>query len=125
MSSGLNPLFCKSTISWTRNARERFNWLVRVNPHDMYNLISSARCKGGVIQPVNVQTTICRRVLSVVEVYDNNASFSPEWQRYCLCSRLPFTSHRQAVPSRLAERSQRPDLENLVVKMGPFSIAKG
>lgn len=45
----------------------------------------------------------------------------PEWHRYCRCRRFPLTSHKQAVPSKLAVSNQRPDGEKRVAKIGPFS----
>ena len=45
----------------------------------------------------------------------------PAWHRNCMLSFFSLTFHTQAVPSKLPVNNHRPDFENRVQNMGPFS----
>lgn len=94
----------------------------RIYVHYTDATVRTATCKNFLVEPVNIQTTLCREGgVNCCNIGRQQEMSVPSWHLNCLWSFLSGISQRQTVPSKLADKSHLPDFENWVANIGPFS----
>jgi hypothetical protein len=122
-----------ATVPRQQKIRIKHWWNIWGTYTEVFNAAVSWTCKIKILesapQLANVESSIhstsrqqSKRLVGKNKIESKTKrEISPLCARHCLCSFFSFTSQTHDVPSRLPVKSHRPDFENRVANIGPFS----